>query len=60
VLVTPTLAFPENSRPVLPPDRMIPASDAEQIFLGKMEENYAVGSGGMRGGYTGAVGFVLD
>jgi pilus assembly protein CpaC len=60
VLVTPALAFPEDSRPVLPPDRMIPASNAEQIFLGKMEENYGVGPDGMRGGYSGAVGFVLD
>ncbi len=28
VLVTPTLAFPEDSRPTLPPDRMIPAFSA--------------------------------
>jgi pilus assembly protein CpaC len=60
ILVTPALAFPEDTRPELPTDRMIPATDAEQIFLGKMEENYGVGSDGMRGGYTGSVGFVLD
>lgn len=60
VLVTPGLAFPEDRRPELPTDRMTPATDAEQIFLGKMEENYGVGTEGMRGGYTGSVGFVLD
>lgn len=60
VMVTPVLAMPEDTRPLLPTDNMVPATDAEQMFLGKMEAMYGVGPDGMRGGYDGAVGFVLD
>ena len=36
------------------------AGDAEAIFLGHMEKMYGVGTDGMRGSYSGSVGFVLD
>ncbi len=59
VLVTPELAFPADAY-ALPTDGMVMASDAEQIFLGRMETMYGVGDDGMRGSYDGSVGFVLD
>ena len=62
ILVTPYLVGPSpaNSIPV-PTDRTAVASDAEGIFLGKLETMYGVGgAGGMRGGFSGSVGFVLD
>ncbi|KRA42253.1 hypothetical protein ASD80_11110 [Devosia sp. Root635] len=62
ILVTPYLVGPSpaNSIPV-PTDRSVVASDAESIFLGKLETMYGVGnSGEMRGGFSGSVGFVLD
>lgn len=60
ILVTPVLAFPQNQAPALPTDGMVIAGDAEAIFLGHLEAVYGVGPGGMRGGYKGSVGFVLD
>jgi pilus assembly protein CpaC len=36
------------------------AGDAEAIFLGRLEKIYGVGDDGMRGSYSGSVGFVLD
>lgn len=62
ILVTPYLVSPSpaNTIPV-PTDATAVASDAETIFLGKMETLYGVaGSGSMRGGFSGSVGFVLD
>ena len=62
ILVTPYLVTPSpaNSIPV-PTDRTAVASDAEAIFLGKLETMYGVGSSGeMRGTFSGSVGFVLD
>ncbi len=62
ILVTPYLVGPSpaNSIPV-PTDRTAVASDAEAIFLGKLETMYGVGSNGeMRGAFSGSVGFVLD
>lgn len=59
ILVTPYLAYPGH-QPELPTDRYVPASDAEGIFLGRMEAMYGVGPQGMRGSYSGSVGFVLD
>lgn len=59
ILVTPRLAVP-GTPPDLPTDGMVIASDAEAIFLGHMEKMYGVGPHGMRGGYDGSVGFVLD
>ena len=59
ILVTPYLAYP-GSAPPLPTDGMVIASDAEAIFLGHMEKMYGVGPDGMRGSYSGSVGFVLD
>ena len=62
ILVTPYLvtSSPANSIPV-PTDRSTVASDAEAIFLGKLETMYGVaGSGEMRGTFSGSVGFVLD
>lgn len=59
ILVTPYMASygPDPSKPT---DNMQVAGDAEAIFLGHMEKIYGVGSDGMRGSYTGSVGFVLD
>jgi pilus assembly protein CpaC len=59
VLVTPILAY-AGPMPELPTDGMTVASDAEAIFLGHMEKMYGVGPDGMRGSYSGSVGFVLD
>ena len=62
ILVTPYLvaASPLNAIAV-PTDHTVPSSDAEAIFLGKMESMYGVGtSGAMRGSISGSVGFVLD
>ena len=59
ILVTPYLAQP-GPMPELPTDGMVITSDAEAVFLGRMEKMYGVGPGGMRGGYKGKVGFVLD
>jgi len=59
ILVTPQLVAP-GYPPELPTDGMVIASDAEAIFLGHMEKMYGVGPHGMRGGYDGSVGFVLD
>lgn len=59
ILVTPYLAQP-GPKPDLPTDGMVVAGDAEAIFLGRMETMYGVGPGGMRGSYSGSVGFVLD
>ena len=62
ILVTPYLVAPSpaNSIP-LPTDRSVVASDAEAIFLGRLENMYGVaGSGEIRGSISGSVGFVLD
>ena len=62
ILVTPYLVAPSpaNTIPV-PTDKSYVATDAESIFLGRMENMYGVaGSGEMRGGFSGSVGFVLD
>ena len=62
ILVTPYLVAPSpaNSIPV-PTDKSATASDAEGIFLGRLENMYGVGkTGEMRGGFSGSVGFVLD
>lgn len=59
ILVTPYLAV-SGPMPELPTDRMVVTSDAEAVFLGRMEKMYGVGPGGMRGSYKGSVGFVLD
>lgn len=62
ILVTPYLVNPVPANTIaVPTDYSTPASDAEAIFLGKLENQYGVaGSGGMRGGFGGSVGFVLD
>jgi Flp pilus assembly protein, secretin CpaC len=62
ILVTPYLVSPSpaNSLPV-PTDYTATPSDAESIFLGAIEKRYGVsGSGEIRGGFSGSVGFVLD
>lgn len=61
ILVTPYLVQPSVSSPELPTDRTAVSTDAEAIFLGKLESQYGVGSNsGMRGTLSGSVGFVLD
>jgi pilus assembly protein CpaC len=60
ILVTPYIAE-AGPRPTLPTDGITITSDAEATFLGHMEALYGVGTpDGMRGGYDGSVGFVLD
>jgi pilus assembly protein CpaC len=58
IMVTPVMA--EYGRPDLPTDNYAIAGDAEAIFLGHLEKQYGVGNDGMRGGYKGSVGFILD
>jgi pilus assembly protein CpaC len=58
IMVTPVMA--EYGRPDLPTDSYAIAGDAEAIFLGHLEKQYGVGNEGMRGGYKGSVGFILD
>jgi len=61
IIITPYLSAPMMGQPRLPTDDFVPASDAEAIFLGRMERNYGVGGNSeMRGGFGGSVGFVLD
>jgi pilus assembly protein CpaC len=62
ILVTPYLVAPSpaNAIPV-PTDTTTMASDAEAVFLGKLENMYGVGgTAPMRGSISGSVGFVLD
>lgn len=59
VLVTPVYAQ-AGPAPTLPTDKMQLANDAEATFLGHIENVYGVGTKGMRGGYDGSVGFLLD
>ncbi|MCD7058871.1 type II and III secretion system protein family protein [Pelagibacterium xiamenense] len=62
ILVTPMIAQPTPSyaRAPLPTDTYQPASDAESMFLGRMESLYGVTGGGGAGEFRGSVGFVLD
>lgn len=62
ILVTPYLVSPSPANSIaVPTDFGAPASDAEAIFLGRLEKQYGVGtSAGMRGSFSGSVGFVLD
>lgn len=62
ILVTPYLVAPSPLNAIaVPTDHTQPASDAEAIFLGKLETMYGVGTTGeMRGSISGSVGFVLD
>jgi pilus assembly protein CpaC len=60
ILVTPYLVEPRGHAPRLPTDDMVISSDAEAIFLGRMEALYGVGEDGMRGSYDGSIGFALD
>ena len=62
ILVTPYLVSPSPAHSVpVPTDRSTVASDAEAIFLGRLENIYGVGrTGEMRGSFSGSVGFVLD
>ena len=59
ILVTPVLAE-AGGMPTLPTDNMRFASDAEAIFLGRMEALYGVGDQCCDSNYHGHVGFVLD
>lgn len=60
ILVTPYLARIGGPDMATPIDNVGIAGDAEAIFLGRMEKMYGVGNDGMRGSYSGSVGFVLD
>ncbi len=62
ILVTPYLVQPSSANAIpVPTDGSTVASDAEAIFLGRMENMYGVaGSGEIRGSIKGSVGFVLD
>ncbi|MEO8757593.1 MAG: type II and III secretion system protein family protein [Devosia sp.] len=58
IMVTPVMA--QLGEPDLPTDNYEIAGDAEAVFLGHLEKQYGVGNDGMRGGYKGSIGFVLD
>lgn len=60
ILVTPVIVEPSYAQPQLPTETFVPASDAEAIFLGRMESLYGVGGGYGGGQFRGSVGFVLD
>jgi pilus assembly protein CpaC len=62
ILVTPYLVQPSPANSItVPTDKSTVASDAETIFLGRLENMYGVaGSGEIRGSIKGSVGFVLD
>ncbi|MCW5721723.1 MAG: type II and III secretion system protein family protein [Devosia sp.] len=62
ILVTPYLVNPSPANSIaVPTDFSHPSSDAEAIFLGRLEKQYGVGTNaGMRGSFSGSVGFVLD
>ena len=61
ILVTPMIAHASNAPIATPVDFYQPSSDAEAIFLGRMENLYGVDGAGQGGGqFRGSVGFVLD
>jgi pilus assembly protein CpaC len=62
ILVTPYLVNPSPTNAIAVPTDLVNAStDAEAIFLGRLEKQYGVsGHGGMRGSLSGSVGFVLE
>lgn len=60
ILVTPFIAQAAMTPPPLPTDRSGIPSDAEAMFLGRMETLYGVGGGSGTGQFRGSVGFVLD
>ncbi|UYQ71837.1 type II and III secretion system protein family protein [Pelagibacterium flavum] len=59
ILVTPVIAQPSVTPVATPDDFYQPSSDAEAIFLGRMESMYGVG-GAAGGQFRGSVGFMLD
>ncbi len=62
ILVTPYLVDPSPANSIaVPTDATAISSDADSIFLGKLEHVYGIGATGeFRSGYSGSVGFVLD
>lgn len=60
ILVTPVIAQASMVPPPLPTDGHAVTSDAEAMFLGRMETLYGVGGGHGAGQFRGSVGFVLD
>jgi pilus assembly protein CpaC len=62
ILVTPCLVNPQPAGTVpVPTDFTTVASDAEGIFLGRLENMYGVSATGeFRGSFSGSVGFILD
>ncbi len=60
ILVTPYLATTDGPDTADPAAAMHPTGDAEAIFLGHMEKMYGLSNDGMRGSYSGSVGFALD
>lgn len=59
ILVTPVIAQPSVAPVATPDDFYEPSSDAEAMFLGRMENMYGVGGAG-GGQFRGSVGFMLD
>ncbi|WP_196259944.1 type II and III secretion system protein family protein [Pelagibacterium limicola] len=60
ILVTPMIVQPSYAQPQLPTDTYVLPTEAEAIFLGRMESLYGVGGGQGGGQFRGSVGFVLD
>src|SRR5690606_3180596 len=60
ILVTPMIAQAHHTPPPTPVDYYAPPSDAEAIFLGRMENLYGVSGAQAGGQFRGSVGFVLD
>ncbi|SEA47635.1 pilus assembly protein CpaC [Pelagibacterium halotolerans] len=59
ILVTPVIAQPSAAPVATPNDFYQPSSNAEAMFLGRMESMYGVG-GTAGGQFRGSVGFMLD
>ncbi|SDG60907.1 type II and III secretion system protein family protein [Pelagibacterium luteolum] len=60
ILVTPMIAQPSHVPPPLPTDIAQPSSNAEAMFLGRLENLYGVSDGSSGNQIRGSVGFMLD
>jgi pilus assembly protein CpaC len=61
VLVTPILVRPTSPSKLTSPDKNYnPATDKEQIFMGRLNKIYGGGADAPDGAYHGSVGFIVD
>lgn len=61
VMVTPVLVRPTSPSKLTSPDKNLnPATDKEQIFMGRMNKIYGGGADAPEGAYHGNVGFIVE